>query len=440
MERFSGRLLVLFGLLLTQAGCSDSLGFADSDEPPAVESVAPGDGATGVSVLAAVTIQFTEDIDDASLPQGVRLEADGRAMRVELESPDERTVILTPTDPLDFGTAYQVVLTPDLLSRSGVGMETTTFWVFTTGGQPPPMPSPDSLRHYLEVMAHDSMQGRWSGSEDELRAALYLEDRFVAFGLQVPAGGMIQPFTGISWRGDTLLSSQNVSAAVPGSGALSDEWLVVGAHYDHIGFRGLEGEDDGPNNGADDNGSGTVVVLEMARLLQAYVDAGGMSGADRRSVLFMGFGAEEEGLLGSCHYVFEAPVVPLARTAAMMNFDMVGRLRSDVLVVSGQETSQAWPPMVSNANAPELGLVRPEASSPSGTDHACFWQAGIPWVGFFTQFHDEYHSPLDDVELINFDGMGRIAELGFRILTRLMVMPGPPVFTGPLPEQTSAPS
>jgi Zn-dependent M28 family amino/carboxypeptidase len=179
-------------------------------------------------------------------------------------------------------------------------------------------------------------------------------------------------------------------------------------------------------------------VLEAARLLQDYVEREGMEGTDRRSVLFMGFGAEEEGLLGSCHYVFEAPRLPLAVTRAMMNFDMVGRLR-DFLVVSGQETAAAWPSMVSNANAPGLPVVRPEQSSASGTDHACFWRAEIPWVGFFTGFHDQYHQPADDVGLINFQGMVGIGELALRILTRLMVMPEPPTLLVPYPNPVAPP-
>ena len=438
MKRSLPRLLVLFGVLLTQAGCSDLLGFGESDEAPVLESATPEDGSTGVSALAALTLRFTTPVDVASLAEGITLEAGGRPVVVEFASPDEGTVLLTPSDPLDFGTEYRVVLTPAITSRAGVAMETTTSWAFTTRGMAPPVPSPDSLRGYLEVLAHDSMGGRWSGSEDELRAARYLEDRFLAFGLEVPAGGMIQPFEAMSRRGDTLVSSRNVLAAVPGSGALSDEWLVVGAHYDHVGFRNLEDRSGGPNNGADDNGSGTVLVLEMARLLQAYVDAQGMAGTDRRSVLFMGFGAEEEGLLGSCHYVFEAPVVPLSQTRAMMNFDMVGRLRG-VLTVSGQETADDWTSLVANANAPDVPLVMRQTSSASGTDHACFWMAGVPWVGFFTDFHDEYHNQGDDVELINFPGMVGIGELAFRVLTRLLVMPESPAFTGAIPGLMSAP-
>ena len=431
MKRMRGApLLALFGVLVAQAGCSDFLGIGDGDDSLRLDASTPAAGSTAVSVLSEVTLRFTTALNPLSVPEGVRLEASGRTMEVRWALADDRTLVLTPTDPLDFGTEYQVVATSTLVSFTGVPLAEATSWTFTTRGLPPPVPNQDSLRRHLEALAHDTMQGRASGSADELTAALYLEERLLAYGLQAPAGGAIQAFDGISSRGDTVLSSRNVMAAVPGSGNLAHEWVIVGAHYDHIGYRGLEDHAHGPNNGADDNGSGTVLVLETARALQDYVNRGGMVDTDRRSVLFVGFGAEEEGLLGSCHYVFEAPVAPLAVTRAMLNFDMVGRLR-DVLVVSGQETSEAWPSLVGNANAPGLPIVRPEQSSPAGTDHACFWQAGIPWLGFFTDFHDEYHGPDDDVELIDFPGMSRIGEMSFRVLTRLLVMADAPAFAGP---------
>jgi hypothetical protein len=293
--------------------------------------------------------------------------------------------------------------------------------------------SPDSLLHHVGALAHDSMRGRASGSADELRAAEYLRARLLAYGLEAPAGGMIQDFTGVSRRGDTLLSSRNVLAVLPGSGRLATQWIVVGAHYDHIGYRGLPDESRGPNNGADDNASGTALVLEMARVFSEATGRGGKTPNPRRSVLFAFWGAEEEGLLGSCHYVFEGPKVPLSRTGALMNFDMVGRLRGDTLVVSGGETSPVWNALVLEANTPGLTILRPQNSSPRGTDHACFWQAGIPWAGFFTGYHQEYHTPLDDVVLINVPGIVQVGELAMRVLARLVTMPRPPVFTGPIP-------
>jgi hypothetical protein len=287
----------------------------------------------------------------------------------------------------------------------------------------------------VEALAHDSMRGRGSGTPDELRAAEYLRGRFMAYGLQEPPGGALQGFAALSRRSGLMLTSRNVLAAVEGSGALAQEWVVVGAHYDHIGFRDLVDEGQGPNNGADDNASGTALILELARIFRGYLDAGGMGSRPRRSVLFAAFGAEEEGLLGSCTYVNGFPAVPLAKTRAMMNFDMVGRLRSNTLYLSGGETSWVWSPLVTNANEPILTLANSEASCTGCTDHACFWQANIPFVGFFTGLHDEYHRPGDDVELIDFSGMGRIGVLAMRILNRLVVMPEGPPLSGAYPPQ-----
>jgi Zn-dependent M28 family amino/carboxypeptidase len=202
-----------------------------------------------------------------------------------------------------------------------------------------------------------------------------------------------------------------------------------------VGFRGLPDETQGPNNGADDNGSGTVLILEMARAFQAYVDAGGTGSRDRRSVLFAAWGAEEEGLLGSCNYVHYIPAVPLGQTRALMNFDMVGRLRENTVYLSGGDVSPAWGPMARNANDPLLNLAFGESSCTGCTDHACFWQAGIPFMGFFTGLHNEYHRPGDDIELIDFTGMVRIGNLSLRVLSRLTVTPSPPPLTKTYPSE-----
>jgi len=320
-----------------------------------------------------------------------------------------------------------------LLFRNGESLGAQASLAFTTEGLPPPSISLYSLSLHLERLAHDSMRGRGSGSEDEERAAGYLREHFLSYGLVEPPGGAIQPFQAYSRRLDSILDSRNVLAAVEGSGDLAQEWVVVGAHYDHIGYRGLDTEDQGPNNGADDNGSGTVTVLEMARVFQRYVDSGGMGSRSRRSVLFAAFGAEEQGLLGSCNYVHGAPAVPLDQTRAMMNFDMVGRLRGNTVYVSGNETSSRWHPVVTNSNHSDLNLAIRSPSCTGCTDHACFWQAGIPFVGFFTGLHDEYHRPEDDVGLINYPGMARIGDLALRVLNRLVVMTVPPALTGVYP-------
>lgn len=148
---------------------------------------------------------------------------------------------------------------------------------------------------------------------------------------------------------------------------------------------------------------------------------------------FLLLSGPKQGLLGSCSYVYDAPAVPLAHTRAMMNFDMVGRLRSNTIYISGAETSGVWNPLVNNSNEPTLSLAISESSCTGCTDHVCFWQAGIPFVGFFTGLHEEYHGPDDDVDLIDFSGMSRIGALALRALNRLVVMPEAPPLTGTYP-------
>ncbi|MBT8398138.1 MAG: M28 family peptidase [Gemmatimonadetes bacterium] len=429
------RLLAMLALSLPiwSSGCGDLLG-SGGGGPGALEATVPAQGGNAVSVLSPVQLVFDKAVKLTSLSAAVSLWNGDRAVIVNPElAPDGRTIVLDPVDPLDFGTTYRVEVSELLRFKGGGTFANPTNWEFTTEGLSPPTPNRDSLFVNLEALSHDSMRGRGSGSADELRAAEYLRDRYLSYGLQEPPGGVIQSFQAFSNRQNRTLDSRNVLAAVQGSGALADEWIVVGAHFDHIGFRGLDDESQGPNNGADDNGSGTVLILEMARILQDYVDSGGMAARDRRSVLFAGFGAEEDGLLGSCAYVYENPAIPLSQTKAMMNFDMVGRLRNSTLYLSGGETSSVWAPLAANSNLVDLSAPLSTSSCTGCTDHVCFWREGVPFLGFFTGLHDEYHAPEDDVETINFPGMVEVGSVGIRALSRLMVMEEAPPLTGVYP-------
>jgi hypothetical protein len=205
----------------------------------------------------------------------------------------------------------------------------------------------------------------------------------------------------------------NVIGILPGAdAALADEALVLGAHYDHLGVSG-----GAVYPGADDNASGTAVVVGLARAFAA-------AGARERTLVFALFGAEEMGLVGSGHYV-KAPAVPLARTAAMLNFDMVGRLRDGTLSVSGVESGRGLRGVVSEA----LDAVRVAASvadSPFGpSDHSQFYGAGAPVLFFHTGDHPDYHKPTDTADRIDAAGMARVAALGAQIVERLAAGPRP---------------
>ncbi len=414
--------LALLGLALALSGCDDATG--TTGPAPLFLSAVPEEGALGVDVFAQVVVTFDRELAPASLENGIRLLNQSNPVQGRVAVRGGNTLVLEPTDPLDFGTTYRVQLTDAVRAKGGKSLSDQRSWEFVTMGDSPPAPDLDSLRSTLEILAHDSMNGRGSGTPDEMRAAVIVQDRFQAYGLTSPGVGWLQPFVGWSSKLSSDVSSQNVRGIIPGSGTLAREWIVVGAHYDHLGIR--DGSDGPPGlyNGADDNGSGTVVVMELARIFGDYVASGGMPVPDRRSVLFAAFGAEEVGLLGSCYLAETEMVAPMNRTHAMINYDMVGRVRNRVMEVRGLDTGAGWGPLLANANQTDLVLYAPPTYCTACSDHACFRNRGVPTMWFFSGTHLEYHTPADDVELINFTGLRDLTELSLRSLVRLAIMEG----------------
>ncbi len=220
--------------------------------------------------------------------------------------------------------------------------------------------------------------------------------------------------TGWTAKGATTIEKvrsdvSNVIAVIDGEGPLANETVVIGAHYDHVGRGGENSLAPGSSeihNGADDNASGTVTLLELARRF-------GVKAATKkpaRRLVFIAFTGEEKGLLGSARYCKE-PVFPLESTIAMLNMDMVGRLKEDKLIVYGTGTSPRWEPELKQFNG-ENGfklVFKPEGVGPS--DHASFYLKKIPVLHFFTGEHADYHKPTDDWEKINIDGVARVADL-----------------------------
>lgn len=223
---------------------------------------------------------------------------------------------------------------------------------------------------------------------------------------------------------------KNVVAEFPGAGPLANETIVIGAHYDHVGMGGSGSLAPGTfaiHNGADDNGSGTVTMLELAyRLSQIEAE-------NRRRIVFIAFTAEEKGLLGSKHYARE-PRFPLEDTAAMINLDMVGRLSEEEgLTVFGTGTAPSFDPLVDRWNESAGLKVRKDPSGYGPSDHTSFYEKGIPVLFFFTGLHSDYHRPSDDFHKINLDGMVRITDMVYDAAFHLATVAQRPEYqkTGP---------
>lgn len=233
---------------------------------------------------------------------------------------------------------------------------------------------------------------------------------------------------------------KNVIAVLPGQGPLAKETVIIGAHYDHLG-RGERGslERDTKrktliHHGADDNGSGTTAVLELARRYASQKDYQG------RTLVFMTFSGEEQGLLGSVHFCAH-PTVPLTETAAMVNLDMVGRVRADdktkkdKIEIGGIGTAKEFSSLIDEINKKYDFQVSKTASGFGPSDHTSFARKRVPVFFFFTGMHQEYHRPADTIDTINFAGLKKVVDMCGDLVGRLANQKEKPVYV-----QTSAPA
>lgn len=218
----------------------------------------------------------------------------------------------------------------------------------------------------------------------------------------------------------------NVIGVIEGEGPLADETVVIGAHYDHVGRGGAGSLAPGSSevhNGADDNASGTVALIELARRFGQAAE----TKKPARRIVFIAFTGEEMGLLGSARYCRE-PVFPLDKTIAMLNMDMVGRLKDDnKLIVYGTGTSPRWETELNQANGDEFKLLfKPEGFGPS--DHSSFYAKKMPVLHFFTGEHPDYHKPTDDWDRLNIDGMARVVDLIEKVAITTIQTPERPTY------------
>jgi len=222
------------------------------------------------------------------------------------------------------------------------------------------------------------------------------------------------------------VATRNILGRLPGDGT-TDETIILGAHYDHLGFvpRQFDRTDNTRyiHNGADDNASGTAAVIELARALS---HENGL----HRNILFICFSAEEMGLLGSHHYTAH-PTIDLATVSAMINIDMIGRLSRDRFTVFGIPSATEFSDIVSRA-AERVGITYRAPKGLSGnSDHAGFFDHGIPYLFPFTGVHKQYHRPEDDWDLIDAPGATKILSMFHQVLRELASMEEGPTFQRP---------
>ncbi|HXV90241.1 MAG TPA: M20/M25/M40 family metallo-hydrolase [Gemmatimonadales bacterium] len=286
----------------------------------------------------------------------------------------------------------------------------------------------------LRYLADDARQGRGLGTRGLEEAGAYIAAQFERLGLRPGAanGTWFQDFTvspdapAVAHLGLPATATRNIVAVLPGrSPALSGQVVIIGAHYDHLGLGGpnaLDPDSTGAvHNGADDNGSGTVALLEIARRLAAARPA--------RTIVFVAFSGEELGVLGSAYYAKNPTPFPMDSVYAMVNLDMVGRLREGKLLALGAETASELRALLDSLNGGPTASngarrfdLRASGDGWGPSDHASFYAAKRPVVHFFTDLHEDYHRATDDWDKINVEGIVQVAafaaDLGLALADR----------------------
>jgi len=290
--------------------------------------------------------------------------------------------------------------------------------------------SPAARRVLADVrfLADDRQEGRGVGTAGLGRAGAYIRDGFTRAGLPasfqdftIPADAPAVLHTALAGT-----ATRNVVAILSGaSPTLRGEVVVIGAHYDHLGLGGFGAMDPDStgrvHNGADDNASGTAALLEVARLLARRHPA--------RTIVFVAFSGEELGTLGSSFFVQHPMPQPVDSIYAMLNMDMVGRLRGARLLALGSATAKEFPALLDSLNTPPPRFdLRASGDGWGPSDHAVFFAARRPVLHFFTDLHDDYHRSTDDWNKINASGLAQVAQFVADLAWTLANRPGPLTF------------
>ena len=286
-----------------------------------------------------------------------------------------------------------------------------------------PVPE-NNLKADVEFLASDELQGRQTGSEGEKKAADYIAQRFDDLGLEEKGtNGYFQDFKftpKTDPHSEASFTESEDSRTVIGRNVLgyidnkAERTIVIGAHYDHLGYGDLggslfRGEEKEIHNGADDNASGVAVMLNLAYRLRDH--------NKNNNYLFMAFSGEELGLLGSNFFVKNS-TVPVDKINYMFNMDMVGRLSNEkTLAIYGTGTSPLFKQTVMSNN--ETFKIIENESGVGPSDHTSFYLGDIPVLHFFTGQHSDYHKPTDDADKLNYEGMQLISDYIFTLISDL---------------------
>ena len=271
----------------------------------------------------------------------------------------------------------------------------------------------EEIKDHIEFLTSDKNAGRAPGGKENKRLTKYLVKEFKKSGLQPLEKGYKQLFKA-KLRLDKgsqkklIVKTCNIIGYLEGNDPeLKNEYIILGAHYDHLGLGGPSAKSAKRNvvyHGADDNASGIAALLEIAEKL--YFSKNVL----KRSIVFIAFGAEEQGLLGSQYFV-EHPPIPLEQIKLMINMDMVGRLNGQKQVYMGGAGTFPRGPELMDSLGLSLGLNPVvHKGSIGGSDHVSFYKKEISVLGIHTGGHAQYHTPEDTLELINLEGEKLVCE------------------------------
>lgn len=279
----------------------------------------------------------------------------------------------------------------------------------------------EELKEHLYIFAGDEFMGRETGELGQKLAAEYLKENYKELDIPSPLGGddYYQEVPSSAFKRGEVKDTENVLAYIKGS-TMPEEILVISSHYDHEGID----EEGNIYNGADDDGSGTVAILEIAEAFKKAVKDGY---TPKRSILFLNVTGEEKGLVGSKYYT-DNPVFPLSETVANLNIDMIGRIGegmenagdyvyligSDKLSTELHDLSEAVNDKYLNLN---LDYTYNDENDPNRfyyrSDHYNFAKNDIPIIFYFNGVHEDYHRPTDTPDKIEYDLLAKRAKLVF---------------------------